>query len=129
MNSFEDTQKFAKNIFRLLKVTELSLFLGKTNKGDLSIKFVKDTEDFEIILDAVPLRLGTGHIDAYDYNELRKIIKNYSFAEKLVIAEKAPEPIIPIQGTNNIQPEPVCITSTTDSTTEPKKRVRPSKAK
>lgn len=72
--TLKQTMKFANHVFRLLKITDLSFPIGRTNKGELSMKFTKDREDFEIILDAVPLNLKE-----YDNRELKSLVEKYIF--------------------------------------------------
>lgn len=72
--TLQEQQKLANHIFRILKVTDISFPIGRTNKGQLEIKFTKDKEDFEIILDAVPLNEKD-----YDNRELKSIVNKYLF--------------------------------------------------
>ena len=71
-------KKLAKHIFRLLKVTDIVFTIGRTNKGNLGLRFSENSEDYEIYLDAVPL--PTKDILADDNNiELKKMLEKYLF--------------------------------------------------
>lgn len=54
--------------------------IGRTNKGNLGIKFQANSEDFEIYLDAVPLRT-TNILEDENNIELKKILEKYLFEE------------------------------------------------
>lgn len=85
-----DTQKkLVKHIFRLLKVNEIIIPIGRTNKGNLGFKFTQNSEDFEIYLDAVPL--STKDILADDNNiELKKILEKYLFGDEILGGDRTP---------------------------------------
>lgn len=71
-------KKLNAHIFRLLKVNEIVIPIGRTNKGNLGIKFQENSDDFEIYLDAVPLR--TINILEDENNiELKKMLEKYLF--------------------------------------------------
>lgn len=71
-------KKLAKHIFRLLKVDELIIPIGRTNKGNLGIKFSQNSEEYEIMLDSIPL--STKDFLADDNNiELKKMMDKYLF--------------------------------------------------
>lgn len=84
-------QKLAKHIFRLLKVTEITFPIGRTNKGNLGLKFSAISDDFEIMLDAVPLSTKDALND--DNNiELKVLIEKYWFgAETITLSSSTPE--------------------------------------
>lgn len=71
--------KLSKNIFRLLKVNEIIYPIGRTNKGNLGIKFNESSDDFEIFLDAVPLSIKDWDKDENNI-ELKKLIEKYWFS-------------------------------------------------
>lgn len=74
-------KKLANHIFRLLKVSEVVIPIGRTNKGNLGLKFSQNSDDFEIMLDAVPLSVKDMLVD--DNNiEVKKMIEKYWFEEK-----------------------------------------------
>lgn len=74
-------KKLVQHIFRLLKVNEIVIPIGRTNKGNLGIKFQANSEDFEIYLDAVPLSTKDMLVD--DNNiELKKMLDKYLFPEE-----------------------------------------------
>jgi len=73
--------RLAKHIFRLLKVDEIIIPIGRTNKGNLGIKFSENNEDYEIMLDSIPL--STKDFLADENNiELKKMLDKYLFEEK-----------------------------------------------
>lgn len=74
----KDQIKLAQHIFRLLKVSEIVFPIGRTNKGNLGIKFSQNSEDYEIMLDAVPLSVKS-IIDDDNNIELKKMIEKYWF--------------------------------------------------
>lgn len=75
--------KLAKHIFRLLKVNEISFPVGRTNKGNLTLRFSESSEDFDIMLDSVPL--STKNVLEDENNiELKKMIEKYWFDERLI---------------------------------------------
>lgn len=76
--TIEQQKKLNAHIFRLLKVTEIVIPIGRTNKGNLGLKFTQNDDDFEIFLDAVPLSVKDMLAD--DNNiELKKILTKYLF--------------------------------------------------
>lgn len=85
MNSLENQKKLSKHIFRLLKVNEIVFPIGRTNKGNLGLKFTDNSEDFEIYLDAVPLSTKDVLNDENNI-ELKKMLEKYLFDTKLVTA-------------------------------------------
>lgn len=76
----KDQIKLAQHIFRLLKVSEIVFPIGRTNKGNLGLKFSQNSDEYEIMLDAVPLSVKSMLED--DNNiELKKMIEKYWFNE------------------------------------------------
>lgn len=73
-------KKLANHIFRLLKVNEIVIPIGRTNKGNLGIKFSANSDDFEIYLDAVPLRT-TNILEDENNIELKKMLEKYLFEQ------------------------------------------------
>lgn len=71
-------KKLVNNIFRLLKVNEIVIPIGRTNKGNLGIKFSANQEDFEIYLDAVPLSTKSLLEDENNI-ELKNVLDKYLF--------------------------------------------------
>lgn len=57
--TLNDQKRLASEIMRLLKVRYVSFPIVTTEKGPLYMKYVKDQEGYELVLDAVPL-LVTG---------------------------------------------------------------------
>ncbi len=60
-----DTSIIEKTI-KILKLSDASLFIAKTNKGDLTFKMEKDNPEGFFMLDAVPL-------DKQDNKELKAL--------------------------------------------------------
>lgn len=76
----EATKKLVAHIMRLLKVIYIDFPVGRTNKGNLALRF-SDQNDFEIMLDSVPL--STKDMLADDNNiALKEMIKKYWFDEQ-----------------------------------------------
>ncbi len=74
----QNQKKLAGHIFRLLKVNEIIIPIGRTNKGNLGIKFSQNSEDYEIMLDSIPLSVKDFLQD--DNNiELKKMLDKYLF--------------------------------------------------
>lgn len=79
--TLETYNKLAKHIFRLLKVTEIMFPIGRTNKGNLGLKFTQNSDQYEIFLDAVPL--PTKDILNDENNiELKRMIDKYLFEDE-----------------------------------------------
>ena len=91
--TLETQKKLAQHIFRLLKVNEIVFPIGRTNKGNLGLKFTEGNNDFEIMLDAVPL--STKDMLQDDNNiELKKMLEKYWFdSEKQPIIAQHYTPI------------------------------------
>lgn len=84
----QNQKKLVSHIFRLLKVNEIVIPIGRTNKGNLGLKFQANTEGFEIYLDAVPL--STKDMLADDNNiELKKMLEKYLFENRESVARMA----------------------------------------
>ncbi len=79
----------AAHIMRILRVRYVSFPIAKTEKGDLYIKFIKDQDNYELVLDAVPLSMLE-----YDNRELNSLILKYLYPEPIL---SAPEAIAVIQ--------------------------------
>lgn len=76
-------KKLAQHIFRLLKVNEIVFSIGRTNKGNLGLKFTQNSDDFEIMLDAVPLSVKS-IIDDDNNIELKRMLEKYWFESKVI---------------------------------------------
>lgn len=78
----KDQVKFAQHIFRLLKVNEIVFPIGRTNKGNLGLKFSQNSDEYEIMLDAVPL--STKSMLEDDNNiELKKMVEKFWFKDSI----------------------------------------------
>lgn len=75
--TLEEATKLATNTIRLLKVRYAQFPIGMTEKGPLTIKFYKDQEGYEIVLDAVPLDMKV-----YENRELKSVIEKTFFTEE-----------------------------------------------
>lgn len=119
--TIEQTKKLYNHIFRLLKVAEIVIPIGRTSKGNLGIKFNQNSEDFEIMLDSVPL--STKDMLADDNNiELKKMLEKYLFESKNdTFSVKHVIPHLSMEGAS--------ITGNTLTLSEKKKRGRPAKVK
>lgn len=119
--TIEQTKKLSKHIFRLLKVTEITFPIARTSKGNLGIKFDQNSEDFEIMLDSVPLSTKDMLVD--DNNiELKKMLEKYLFDGKEHFVEPYSTSIITVNGGNGIVLEEKSLPTK-------KRRGRPAKAK
>lgn len=74
--TLEQQQRLATIIFRILKVPDISIPVGLTQKGQLSLRFSKDKVDFEVLLDSVPL-----NEKEYDNRELKQTLEKYIYGE------------------------------------------------
>jgi len=81
--TLEDHKKLSKHLFRLLKVNEIIIPIGRTNKGNLGLAFRESSDDFEIMLDSVPL--STSDILKDENNiELKRLLEKYWFDSNAV---------------------------------------------
>lgn len=78
----DNQKRLSKHIFRLLKINVIQFPIGRTNKGNLSVKFDTSNDDYEIMLDAVPLKT-TSIIDDENNIELKRMIEKYWFENKI----------------------------------------------
>ena len=78
--TLETSKKLYKHIFRLLKVHEILVPIGKTNKGNLGVVFRDGSDDFEIMLDSVPLSVKDTLADENNI-ELKRMLEKYLFDE------------------------------------------------
>lgn len=82
------TKRLANHFFRLLKVSDIAFPIARTNKGSLEIKFTDQRDDFDIMLDAVPL--PTLSIVNDDKNiELKNLVEKYWFEQPIGIGDLA----------------------------------------
>ncbi len=72
--------KLMQHIIRLLKVSEIVIPIGRTSKGNLGLKYSYNRDDFEMIIDAVPLSTKDSLNDENNI-ELKKMIEKYMFGE------------------------------------------------
>lgn len=79
--TLEYTKKLAKHICRLLKVTEINFPIGRTPKGNLGLVFNANNNDFDIMLDSVPLSTKNSLEDENNI-ELKRMIEKYWFEEE-----------------------------------------------
>lgn len=80
--TIENQKKLNAHIFRLLKVNEIVIPIGRTNKGNLGLKFQANSDDFEIMLDAVPLSTKNMLEDENNI-ELKRMLEKYLFDEPI----------------------------------------------
>lgn len=73
-----DQKKLANHIIRLLKVRTVSFPIGTTDKGLLSLKYTEGQEEYEIVLDAVPLQTESIVNDENNI-ELKAMLEKYLF--------------------------------------------------
>jgi len=77
--TLETQKKLAGHILRLLKVSYIDFPLGRTNKGNLTIRF-GDSGDFTMFLDSVPLPIKDTLQDENNI-ELKRMLEKYWFEE------------------------------------------------
>ncbi len=77
--TLDEQKKLAAHLQRLLKVRNVSFPIANTEKGPLSIKYIKDQAGYEIVLDAVPLSQSD-----YDNRELKLMLEKYLFEDEVV---------------------------------------------
>lgn len=124
--TLDNQHKLNKHIFRLLKVNEIVIPIGRTNKGNLGLKFSENNDSFEIMLDAVPL--STEHFLEDDNNiELKKMLEKYLFEDErknweMLKSLPAPKNVESVLLKEVKFEEPIQVV-------EKKKRGRPAKAK
>lgn len=119
--------KLVKHIFRLLKVQEITFPIGRTNKGNLGLKFTQNSEDFEMMLDAVPLRT-TNFLEDENNIELKKMIEKYWFNEhNVTYTYTGTDTTITIP--HNDTPPKLLVEDTKNVVIEPKKKGRPKGSK
>src|ERR1700753_1274854 len=73
----EEQKKLAGHIMRLLKVRSVSFPIAATDKGNLFLKYIGD-QDFEMVLDAVPLSIKSKFDDENNI-ELKGLLEKYWF--------------------------------------------------
>lgn len=49
-----------RDVMKALKLTDFTFVLGKTNFGELGLKFIKDQEEAVFTLDSVPVTKDVG---------------------------------------------------------------------
>ncbi len=108
--------KLMQHIIRLLKVSEIVIPIGRTSKGNLGLKYSYNKDDFEMIIDAVPLSTKDSLNDENNI-ELKKMIEKYMFEQS--ISQKLQQ-----QG-DRIAAETIYKGFTANPLPEPKKRGRP----
>lgn len=78
--TLSETNKLAKHIIRLLKVSEVQFPVAKTAKGIFSLTF-NENEGFEMMLDSVPL--STKNVLTDENNiELKRMVEKYLFEQE-----------------------------------------------
>lgn len=90
-------KKLNAHIFRLLKVNEIVIPIGRTNKGNLGLKFQANSDDFEIMLDAVPLSTKSMLEDENNI-ELKRMLEKYLFDKEMPYRPDT-NPVMPIDRT------------------------------
>lgn len=120
--TLEARKKLAAHIQRILKVRRVSFLIATTDKGPLTLNYLKDAPDFEIVLDAVPLNMND-----YDNRELKSLLEKYLF-EKEEVTESPTHLLHNLRGGTENTPigdMPDII----ESLSEKKKAGRPAKSK
>lgn len=79
--TLENQKKLSKHICRLLKVSEVQYPIGRTPKGNLGVTFNVNTNEYEIVLDSIPLSTKSLLEDENNI-ELKKMIEKYYFTQE-----------------------------------------------
>lgn len=79
--TLQNTAKLSKHLCRILKVPEIQWTIARTAKGNISLGFNENTEDFVVYLDSIPLSTKS-MLDDENNIELKNMIEKYYFAEK-----------------------------------------------
>lgn len=74
-------KKLAGHIMRLLKVRSVSFPIATIDKGPLSFKYTAGVEDYELVLDAVPLPTESLATDESNI-ELKAMLEKYLFSNE-----------------------------------------------
>lgn len=78
-----EQRKLAKHVCRLLKVSEITFPIGRTPKGNLGLTFNANNDEYEIMLDSIPLSTRNALEDENNI-ELKAMIEKYMFQQKNV---------------------------------------------
>lgn len=81
--TLSETLKLNKYIFRFLKVSEIIIPIGRTPKGNLGLVFSENNDEFDIMLDSVPLSTKNSLEDENNI-ELKKMIEKYLFSNEIL---------------------------------------------
>lgn len=76
--TISEQERLAYIIFTALKVNSISIPIGKTDKGDLAIRFSTAVVGFEVLLDSVPLSTANKFTDEANI-ELKAYLEKYLF--------------------------------------------------
>ncbi len=76
--------RLSKHILRLLKVQEITYPIGRTSKGNLGICFNVNNDDFDVMLDSIPLSTKNSLEDENNI-ELKKMLTKYLFESEDII--------------------------------------------
>lgn len=87
--TLNETKKLSKHICRLLKVSEINFPIGRTPKGNLGITFNENNDDFEMMLDSVPLSTKNSLEDENNI-ELKAMLEKYLFDSELIFSSGTP---------------------------------------
>lgn len=113
--------RLSKHILRLLKVNEITYPVGRTSKGNFGICFNANNDDFDIMLDSIPLSTKNSLEDENSI-ELKKMVTKYLFENEDIIQWPSTRPVV-----SNDPNEFLKVTPIPESTLSKKKVGRPSK--
>lgn len=85
--TIENTKKLAAHIIRLLKVDEIVFPIARTSKGNFGIRFGKNTDEYEMYLDSIPLSIKNILEDENNI-ELKRMLDKYLFEHKACAGER-----------------------------------------
>lgn len=109
----ESQLKLVKHLMRLLKVQEVILPVGRTNKGNFGLRYSENNDDYEMYLDAVPLSTKDMLNDENNI-ELKKMLDKYLFDPQTIMPVKYTPHITgdfitakPVEASDEVVPKPI----------------------
>lgn len=79
--TLEETKRLSKHICRLLKVLEIQYPIGRTPKGNFTLRFNAINDDFDLMLDSVQLST-TDFLNDENNIALKAMVEKYWFDQE-----------------------------------------------
>lgn len=100
--TLQETKKLTTHIQRLLKVRHVLFPIANTEKGNFLMKFTKGNEDYDLVLDSVPLNMND-----YDNRELKSMLEKYLFEkeETSIVSQSISVPEVSVESVEVPAPE------------------------